>query len=141
MSDAAVSIAPTYRELFRVVWTFIAMMLLQIPLSLIYSLFLLPVETSPLQLGVSIAAAVMSVVSVVLLARGYGWVRHFFLAGAILNFPRLILFLSALFHYSLWHGIALLSMHLWFFAALALLYFRSARTWFRDARMRRQGGL
>jgi hypothetical protein len=141
MSDAALSVAPTHQAVPKVVWVSIVMMVVQVPIGLIYAFFLQHAEMGFYELVASLVGVVVSLGLIALLAFGYGWVRHLFLVGAILNIPNLVLSLAQLFHSWPLNGILVLGMHLWFLAALALLYSPTARSWFRDARMRRQRGL
>jgi hypothetical protein len=122
------------------------MMLLQVLIGLVNTLFFQSMEIGILLLVVIVAFALVGIGFVALLALGYGWVRHFYATAtilsyicfiaAILTFPQ---FVPQLLHSS--NAAWALATNLWFCAALALLYSPSARAWFREARLRRQRGL
>ena len=148
MTDSAPSIAPTDHAMPKPVWVSLAMLLLQVPISLIYLLFFEPVEFGLFSLAFAVVFTLLALGFIALLAMGYGWVRHFYLVCTVLCLLPLILLLPRLFHslpqliHSLpMNGVWVLAMNLWFYAALALLYSPSARAWYRDARLQRQRGL
>jgi hypothetical protein len=142
MQDVAMPIQVEDQGLPRPVGIALVAMLVQVPVVLLFYDYFLPSEKiTPLLLGIGIAASLISVGLTTLLLLGYGWIRHFLFVGSLLTLPNLTLTLSALARSSPVKAAVLAASHLWFFAALALLYSPSARSWYRQMRMRRRRGL
>ena len=141
MTDTALAVAPTDQAMPKAVWASLAMMLVQVPIGLISVLFFQPIEIGFFSLVLIVIANIAVLGLIALLFFGYGWVRHLYVAGAILVLPQLVLTLVQRAHSSPMNAVWVLVTNLWFYAALGLLYLPSARTWFREARMRRRGGL
>jgi hypothetical protein len=85
--------------------------------------------------------AAVAVTFTLLLTKGYGWVRHLWAFLLLLSLPFIVRAVPAWFAISWAAAMVSVLGNVCVLIALAMLYSRSARAWFRQARARRRDGL
>jgi hypothetical protein len=85
--------------------------------------------------------AAVTVTFTLLLTKGYGWVRHLWTFLTLVSLPFIVRAVSAWFAISWAASLVSILGNVCVLTALSMLYSRSARAWFRQARARRRDGL